>query len=50
VVNSAGGWAHKLAQTAGVDLPIDPIKRQVFVIETNVETDIAYPLTVFPSG
>jgi FAD-dependent oxidoreductase domain-containing protein 1 len=50
VVNSAGAWAPKLAQTVGVNLPIDPIKRQVFVIETNVATEIVYPLTVFPSG
>ena len=50
VVNSAGAWAQKLAKTAGVELPIDPVKRQVFVLETNVKTDIAYPLTVFPSG
>jgi glycine/D-amino acid oxidase-like deaminating enzyme len=50
VVNSAGAWAQKLARTAGVELPIDPIKRQVFVLETMVETDRTYPLTVFPSG
>lgn len=50
VVNSAGAWAQKVAKTADVDLPIDPVKRQVFVIETNVETEVVYPLTVFPSG
>jgi len=50
VVNSAGAWAQKMAGTVGVDLRIDPIKRQVFVFETNVETDVVYPLTVFPSG
>ena len=50
VVNSAGAWAQKLARTVGIELPIDPIKRQVFVLETNVETHVAYPLTVFPSG
>jgi glycine/D-amino acid oxidase-like deaminating enzyme len=50
VVNSAGAWAQKLARTAGVELPIDPVKRQVFVLETNVETDVTYPLTVLPSG
>ena len=50
VINSAGAWAKKIARTAGVELPVDPIKRQVFVFETNVETDVVYPLTVFPSG
>ena len=50
VVNSAGAWAQKIARTAGVDIPVDPIKRQVFVFETNVETEVVYPLTVLPSG
>jgi FAD-dependent oxidoreductase domain-containing protein 1 len=50
VVNSAGAWASRIASTAGIDLPVDPIKRQVFVIDTNVKGDVVYPLTVFPSG
>jgi glycine/D-amino acid oxidase-like deaminating enzyme len=50
IVNSAGAWAQQLANTARVDLPIDPIKRQVFVLETTVTPEIVYPLTVFPSG
>lgn len=50
VVNSAGAWAQKIARTAGVDIPVDPVKRQVFVFETNVETEVVYPLTVLPSG
>lgn len=50
VVNSAGAWAQKIARTVGVELPVDPVKRQVFVLETNVETEVVYPLTVFPSG
>jgi glycine/D-amino acid oxidase-like deaminating enzyme len=50
VVNSAGAWAQNIARTAEVELPVDPVKRQVFVLETNVKTDILYPLTVFPSG
>jgi glycine/D-amino acid oxidase-like deaminating enzyme len=33
-----------------VELPVDPVKRQVFVLETNVQTEVVYPLTVFPSG
>src|SRR5439155_1690933 len=31
VVNAAGPWAGPLAATAGVDLPVDPIPRQVVV-------------------
>jgi sarcosine oxidase subunit beta len=31
VVNAAGPWARPLAATAGVDLPVEPIPRQVIV-------------------
>lgn len=31
VINAAGPWARPLAATAGVDLPVDPIPRQVVV-------------------
>jgi FAD-dependent oxidoreductase domain-containing protein 1 len=50
VVNSAGAWGTAFAKTAGIDLPIDPVRRQVFVIETNSVPEKTYPLTVFPSG
>ena len=50
VVNSAGAWAQKVARTVGLELPVDPVKRQVFVLDTNAETEAVYPLTVFPSG
>lgn len=50
VVNSAGAWGTQLAQTVGVDLPVKPVKRQVYVIETNTKPENNYPLTVFPSG
>ena len=51
VVNSAGAWAQKLAQTVDIVLPVDPVKRQVFVFDTIVDTgELVYPLTVLPSG
>jgi len=50
VVNTAGAWAPKIAQTVGINLPIKPIKRQVFVIETNVRPDKILPVIFFPSG
>jgi len=50
VVNCAGPWAAKVAQTVGVDLPIDPIKRQVFAFDTAVKPEGPLPLTVLPSG
>jgi len=50
VVNSAGAWGTRLARTAGIELPIDPVMRTVFVLQTTVEPQKIYPLTVFPSG
>ena len=50
IVNSTGAWAQKIAQTVGIELPVDPVKRQVFVFKTNYSGEQIYPLTVFPSG
>ncbi|MEI6291226.1 MAG: FAD-binding oxidoreductase [Chloroflexota bacterium] len=50
VVNSAGAWSTRLAHTAGIELPIDPVMRQIFVLQTNESPKEIYPLTVFPSG
>jgi len=50
VVNATGAWASKVAKTVEVDLPIDPTKRQVTVIETNARPEKILPLLVLPSG
>lgn len=50
VLNAAGAWASKIAKTAGVNLPIDPIKRQVTVIETSVRPEAILPGLFLPSG
>ena len=50
VVNSAGAWATRLARTVGIELPVEPIKRQVFVIETNARPDGVLPGLFMPSG
>ncbi len=50
VVNSAGAWGTRLARTAGIELPIDPVMRQVFVLQTNTAPEEIYPLTVLPTG
>ncbi len=50
VINCAGAWAAKVARTAGVELPVDPVKRQVFAIDTAVKPETALPLTILPSG
>lgn len=50
VINCAGAWAAQLAKTAGVTLPVVPVKRQVFALETAVKPEGPLPLTVLPSG
>ncbi len=50
VVNSAGPWLPMLAQSVGIVLPIEPVKRQVFVLQTHNKPKEMQPLIVFPSG
>lgn len=50
VVNCAGAWAAEVAKTAGVDIPVIPVKRQIFALDTKVKPQGPLPLTVLPSG
>jgi glycine/D-amino acid oxidase-like deaminating enzyme len=50
VVNCAGAWCTGIARTAGVELPVEPVKRQVFALDTKVKPDGPLPLTYIPSG
>ena len=50
VINCAGAWAADVARTAGVELPVIPIKRQVFALDTAVKPTGPLPLTILPSG
>jgi FAD-dependent oxidoreductase domain-containing protein 1 len=50
VLNSAGAWAPRVAQTAGIELPVQPVRRQVFVVETNARPDGVLPFMCSPSG
>jgi glycine/D-amino acid oxidase-like deaminating enzyme len=50
VVNCAGPWASEVAKTAGIELPVVPVKRQVFALDTKVKPGGPLPLTFLPSG
>jgi len=50
VVNAAGAWAVQLAQTVGVDLPIQPTKRQIYVVEIESHFDHILPMLLLPNG
>ncbi len=50
VVNCAGAWAARLASTASVLIPVEPVKRQIFVLDTKAKPEKPLPLTFLPSG
>ena len=50
VVNSAGAWGTALARTCGVEIPVEPVMRQVFILETAVRPPNILPLLLLPSG
>lgn len=50
VVNSAGGWGTQIARTCGVELPMEPVMRQVYIVETAVHPQHILPLLLLPSG
>jgi len=52
LVNAAGPWAGRLATLAGLQLPVEPRKRYVYVIDSRAASDALHgaPLTVDPSG
>jgi glycine/D-amino acid oxidase-like deaminating enzyme len=50
VVNCTGAWAAKVLATTGIALPVRPVKRQIFVMDTAIKPQGSLPLTVLPSG
>ncbi len=51
VINAGGPWAGQIAKLAGVDLPIEPLRRHIFVTEAVRGLDEDFPLTIeFASG
>ncbi|MHA6253148.1 NAD(P)/FAD-dependent oxidoreductase [Oceanobacillus sp. CAU 1775] len=50
VVNAAGAWSGELSKTIGIDIPVKPLKRQLFSIDTTVPFKNELPLTFDPTG
>jgi len=48
-VNAAGPWAARVAEWAGIDLPVRPRRRSVYVFDCR-ERPAGFPLTIDPSG
>ena len=50
VVNAAGAWAGRLGAMAGVDVPVQPLRRQVAVTAPTAVLPAAMPMIIFPDG
>jgi len=50
-VNAAGPWAAEVAKLASIELPIQPLRRHIFVTEPVPGLDEDFPLTIeFATG
>ncbi|TCP28698.1 glycine/D-amino acid oxidase-like deaminating enzyme [Scopulibacillus darangshiensis] len=50
VINCAGAWVPNLSERIGAQLPILPLKRQIFQFDVQTPLDKPLPLTIDPSG
>lgn len=50
VVNAAGPWAAEVGRMAGVELPIDPVRRTIYVFQPGEIFDYDLPLVVDVTG
>lgn len=50
VVNTAGPWAAEVGRMAGVELPVDPVRRMVFVFQPSEIFDYDLPLVIDVTG
>jgi len=50
VINAAGPWAAEVGRMAGVDLPVEPVRRMVFVFQPSEIFDYDLPLVIDLTG
>ena len=50
VVNAAGPFAREVGMMAGVDIPVDPLRRMVYECKPPKELDYEMPLTINTTG
>jgi len=50
VINAAGPWAAEVGRMAGVDLPVEPVRRMVFVFQPPEIFDYDLPLVIDVTG
>jgi len=50
IVNAAGPWAAEVGKMAGADLPVDPVRRMVFVFQPSEIFSYDLPLVIDVTG
>lgn len=50
VVNASGAWSGEFSQTIGLDLPVRPLRRQIFCLDTAKPFSKELPFTFDPTG
>lgn len=50
IVNAAGPWAAEVGKMAGADLPVDPVRRMVFVFQPSEIFNYDLPLVIDVTG
>ncbi len=50
VVNTAGPWAAEVGRMAGVELPVDPVRRMIFVFQPGEIFEYDLPLVIDVTG
>jgi len=50
VVNAAGAWAGQIGALAGVDVPVEPLRRQVAMTAPTDALPASTPMTIFADG
>lgn len=50
IVNAAGPWAGEVSEKIGIELPVKPLKRQLFSVDTAQDFSKDVPFTFDPTG
>jgi glycine/D-amino acid oxidase-like deaminating enzyme len=50
VVNAAGPYASTVGKMAGIDLPVDPVRRMAYVFDPKIKFDYDLPLVIDADG
>ena len=50
IVNAAGPYASVVGKMAGIDLPVDPVRKMAFVFDPHIKFDYDLPLVIDADG